>query len=94
MVLKKTLITLLCPRERPPTSECSKRGALQTGVARDPALDPGGAIHPPTTAVGLHPLASSLHPAMPCHAIARPQGGTSRSIAPHHVTTGRQVTDL
>lgn len=90
----KTLIPLLCRRVRPPTSECLKRGALPTGVARDPALDPGGAIHPPTTAVGLHPLASSLRPAMPCRGIARPRGGTSRSIARLHVTTGRQVTDL
>lgn len=85
---------LLCRRVRPPTSVSSRRGALPTGAARGPALDPGGAIHPPTTAGGLHPLASSLHPAMLCHGIARPLVGTSRNIAPRRVTTGRQVTDL
>lgn len=90
----KTIMILLCRRVRPPTSVCLRRGALPTGAARGPALDPGGAIHPPTTAGGLHPLASSLHPAMLCHGIARPLVGTSRNIAPRRVTTGRQVTDL
>lgn len=90
----KALIVLPCRRVRPPTSASSKRGAPPTGVARDPALDPGGVIHPPTTAGGLPRLASSLHPAMPCRAIARLLEGTSRRIAHHHVTTGRRITDL
>lgn len=89
----KTLIPL-CRRVRPPTSVSSKRGALPTGAARGPALDPGGAIHPPTTAGGLLPLASSPHLGMRCRGIARPLGGTSRNIAPRRVTTDRQVTNL
>lgn len=72
---------------------CLRRGALPTGVARDPAPDPEVAFHLPTE--DLHHRVTSHPRAMLCHAIVHPRGGTLRStIARRLVITDRKAHKL